>query len=181
MTENDDITVGCLNAYYSEERSNKFYVTDSHISSPMGIIERLNHQVKWNHFIELKGNKIGVVQDYINTNELDDLFSKKIIQKDIAIDDETNISKLAHSRVDLAIIDINVFNYLMTSNSQLIKFKSQLKVNSKFIENKKLYVLFKKNKLGKKYSDIFNRGISKIDTNAITKAYMNSLIKFREP
>jgi hypothetical protein len=43
------------------------------------------------------------------------------------------------------------------------------------VENNMLFVIFKKNDVGKKYVKIFNRGLKKIDIPKIEKDYMDEI------
>lgn len=167
--------IGVLMAYYSKERTEKFIYSDPIASGPIQFVMRKNNVIKWKNLVDLKNKSIGVVQDYINSPELDDLISKKVLKSDPSISDLNNLQKLAHSRTDLAVIDSNVFNYLLKTAPELTTYKDQLVVDTKILEDKKLYVLFTKNKNGMRLAKIFNEGLKKINSEKIAKKYMNEL------
>jgi polar amino acid transport system substrate-binding protein len=177
VAEKDERYIGCLNAYYSKERAKKFIISDPVISSLIKFAERRDNPIKWNHLEDLRGKKIGVVQDYVNTSELEQLFTNKTLYADIAIDDSSNLTKIAYRRVDLAIIDSNVFEYLMNTHLHFKTLKNELILGPKILEEKKLFVLFSKNLKGKKYAQIFNRGLKKINITKLAMDYMDKIKK----
>lgn len=163
---------GVMLAYYSKERSEKFIYSDPVISGEIKFAMRNDNVISWNKFIDLKNKKIGVVQDYVNNPELDKLISDKTLWAEASASDENNITKLAYKRTDLAVVDTNVFDYLVKTAPTLRPFKDQLQIHGKTLEDKKLYVLFSKNEEGMRLVKIFNRGLKKINPSEIAKKYM---------
>lgn len=169
--------IGCFPAYYSKERAKKFIFSNAINISPIRLAYTKDNPIQWKNLIDLKGKRIGIVQDYVNPIELDQLFSNNTLTADVAISDLSNLSKLAYKRIDLAIIDTNVFDYLISTDAYLQSIKNTLLIGTQTIEEKKLFVLFSKSTKGKKYVEIFNRGLKKIDASKITKNYMTTLKK----
>ena len=87
----------------------------------------------------------------------------------MAINDTLNLKKLAAGRVDLAIIDPYVFDYLAGQNSQLT---SLLEINPKIIENKQIYIAFKRSPDGVRWASIFDAGLKKINVTEIMRQYI---------
>lgn len=166
---------GCLLAYYSKERERQFYYSDPVISAPIHFIVRKDKKVRWENLEDLTNKRIGVVQDYVNSVELDRLISQKIIKADPALKDESNIEKLIHGRIDMAVIDKNVFKYLMKATPRFKIYADQLIVDPKVLDDKKLYVLFPKTPEGKKMMQIFNRGLKKINPRDIAQKELDNL------
>lgn len=173
--ETDEKYIGCFPAYYSKERAKKFIFSNPVNISPIKFAEIKNNSIQWKNFADLKGKHIGVVQDYVNPIELDQLFSNKTLTADVAISDLSNLSKLAYKRIDLAIIDNNVFDYLISTDAYLKSVKNILQIGTQTIEEKKLFVLFSKSTKGKKYVEIFNKGLKKIDASKMARNYMIKL------
>ena len=71
----------------------------------------------------------------------------------------------------MAVIDLNVFNYLLKNDSSVKAVADKLQVNGKTLEDKKLFVCFKKSPEGEKALKAFNEGLKKVDPEAIMKKY----------
>lgn len=175
VVENEEGYAGCLLAYYSKERTEKFIYSDPLISGPIRFAMRNDNTIQWNKLKDLKDKKIGVVQDYINSVELDQLLADKALLADMSISDENNLEKLALRRTDLAVVDINVFTYLLKKDPKLKGYKDQIHLSPKNLDEKKMYILFKKNKEGERLSKIFNKGLKKINPSEIVRKYMEKL------
>ena len=92
-----------------------------------------------------------------------------------ASSDLKNLQKLLAGRVDLAVIDKNVMTYLVSTESELKGKQSELTFNPTPLENKDLYICFKKNSRGQQLADAFEEGIGKIDVAAIMNDYFSKL------
>ena len=172
MAKKDKAYVAYFPEYYSKENAAAFLYSDPIGVGPLVFVERKADPVKWDSYDSLKGKRIGVVQDYVNTEELDKRIASKALVADEAPDDTKNLLKVAAGRVDVAVIDLNVFNYLVKNDSSVKAVADKLQVNGKTLEDKKLFVCFKKSPEGEKALKAFNEGLKKIDTDAIMKKYM---------
>lgn len=173
MAKTDKNYIAYFPEYYSKANEADFLYSDPIGVGPLVFVERKSDPVKWDSYDSLKGKKIGVVKDYVNTDELDAKIASKALTADIALDDSKNLLKLAAGRVDVAVIDVNVFNYLIKNDSAVKAVAGQLQVNNKTLEDKKLYVCFKKSPEGEKALKEFNLGLKKIDPEAIMKKLTN--------
>ena len=171
MAKTDKAYVAYFPEYYSKENAATFLYSDPIGVGPLVFIERKEAPVKWDSYDSLKGKKIGVVKDYVNTDELDAKIANKALTADVALDDSKNIQKLAAGRVDVAVIDLNVYNYLVKNDSSVKAVADKLQVNGKVLEDKKIYVCFKKSPEGEKALKAFNEGLKKVDPDAIMKKY----------
>jgi polar amino acid transport system substrate-binding protein len=167
--------IGCLLAYYSKERAEKFIYSDSVISGPIQFAMRNDNIIKWGKLEELKNHRIGIVQDYVNSPELDQLIASKKLLADPSVSDANNLLKLASKRIDLAVVDTNVFTYLLKTSPPLKAYKDQLQISPKVLDEKKLYILFSKSEKGQKFADIFNKGLKKINPAEIAKKYIEKI------
>lgn len=175
VVENKEGYAGCLLAYYSKERAEKFIYSDPVISGPIKFAMRNDKIIPWRKLEDLKDRPIGVVQDYVNSPELDRLFAEKKLFADNSISDTNNLEKLAQKRTDIAVVDANVFTYLLKTNPQLKPFENKLSLDQRTLDDKKLYILFSKSKEGRRLADIFNKGLKKIKPAEIARKYMSSI------
>lgn len=173
MAKSDKAYVAYFPEYYSKANEADFLYSDPIGVGPLVFVERKANPVKWDSYDSLKGKKIGVVQDYVNTEELDAKIANKTLTADVAPDDVKNILKLAAGRIDVAVVDLNVYNLMVKSDAAVKAAAGQLQVNSKILEDKKLFVCFKKSPEGEKALKEFNLGLKKINTDAIMKKLMN--------
>ena len=75
-------------------------------------------------------------------------------------------------RVDLAVIDKNVMQYLFKTEWSLVNQRDQVQFNQKILAEKNLYLCFNKSEEGKRMAEIFNQGLAKIDAAAILKQHL---------
>lgn len=164
--------VGYFPEYYSPEIEKQYFYSDVIGSGVLGFAERENKPVVWNSLDDLAWLKIGVVQDYVNTEELDQKIAQKKLQSDVATNDLKNLLKLNGKRIDLAVVDQNVFNFLINTSPELASAKKQLRFNERILENKSLFVCFRKDPEGERLQKIFNEGLKKININAIMAVHL---------
>lgn len=177
LAQNDDKYDGYFPEYFSSELEKEFIISDSLGESPLGLIERRDNPLKWSSVEELKNYKIGTVQGYINTVEFDKYAASGVIKVEAVNDDSINVKKVAGNRIDGAVIDRLVFEYMVSSDPSLGKFADSLSFNSKLLENKSLHICFKKGSKGEALEKVFNEGLKKIDAKKITQEYMSTLTK----
>ncbi len=158
---------GYFPEYYSDDTANDFIYSEAMGSGPLGFAERKNKSITWSNLTELKSHKIGIVQDYINTTEFDAMVANKSLKTSVTTSDTKNLLKLVNGRLDLAVIDKNVMNYLFKTDAALAKKASTAQFNKTLLEDKKLFICFKKDAQGKELSKIYNEGLKKIDITAI--------------
>lgn len=173
MAKTDKAYIAYFPEYHSKANEADFLYSDPIGVGPLVFVERKADPITWNSYESLKGKRIGVVKGYVNTDELDARIASKALSSDEALDDAKNLLKLAASRVDVAVIDINVFNYLVRNDAAVKAVAGLLQVNGKVLEDKKLYVCFKKSPEGEKALKEFNQGLKKIDAEAIMKKLIN--------
>lgn len=172
MAKNDPHVAGYFPEYYSDDVNKNFHLSAPMGNGPLGFAQRKGDNHSWNSIADLAKTKVGVVQDYVNTAELDDRIAKKQQMADVAIDDTKNLLKLGASHIDLAVVDKNVFNYLMRTDPALKAFNGKLEMNGKLLEDKKLYICFKRSADGAKLKQIFDEGLKKINVTAIMNQYL---------
>lgn len=99
--------------YYSDERTETFFLSDQFASGPLGFYKRKADNITYTKLEDLKQYHIGVVLGYINTAEFD---AADYLQKETVNSDEQNIQKLLLGRIDLIVIDKFVAQYLIKTS-----------------------------------------------------------------
>jgi polar amino acid transport system substrate-binding protein len=163
---------GYFPEYDSAAGRKSFFFSDPIGRSPLGFAERMNSHYQWQQLAELARLRIGVVQGYVNTAELDERIATKRQNADEALDDTQNLLKLDRRHIDLAVIDRYVFDYLIQNDPKLKTARSNLRMNPHLLEEKLLYVCFKPSAEGKRLADILNQGLKRINVEAITHRYL---------
>ncbi len=166
--------MGYFPEYYSPDVAKEFTYSQPMGSGPLGFVEQTSKPVKWNTLTDLKGKRIGVVQDYVNTTEFDNLVASGDLRVSTVVSDSKNLRKIINDRLDLAVIDKNVMDYLFKLDKSLKGKAGLAHFQDKLLEDKKLYICFKKNKMGQQMAEIYNQGLKKIDVNAIMDQFLNA-------
>lgn len=191
LAEGDNEYDGIFPMYYSTERERRLDCSSSIGHGPLGFAERAAAPVTWSTLDDLRAHRIGVVRDYVNTDAFDRLVAAGRIDVDTVSSDTQNLQKLAHGRIDLAVIDRNVFDYL--SRSSLLRDVGEsaapvakngkeaaagdatLRFNAHLLEDKVLYACFKRNAADARLAAVFRAGLRKIDVDAVVAGYMKRL------
>ncbi|MBF4436921.1 ABC transporter, partial [Vibrio anguillarum] len=78
-----------------------------------------------------------------------------------------------HGRISLAVIDSNVFQYLLENTPAIDPIKANLQMNSQLLVEKSLHVAFTNNPEGERWKNILNDGLSRIDVEKIMADYLS--------
>lgn len=169
------------------EMSGFFPVTDAKVTSDFILsktvyssnwvfAERKNRTIKWNNPEDLIPYSIGNVKGY----DLDELLSNVNKQQALKIDespsDELNLLKLANSRIDLALVNATMFEFLMKSSPKLRPFEGEMQLNPKIIRLDDYGVAFKKTALGKEHMLVFNKNFSKQEFTRMVNIYFKTFL-----
>lgn len=164
--------MGYFPEYYSDDVAKEFAYSDAMGTGPLGFAQNAKKPVNWNSLDDLSNFSIGVVRDYVNTTEFDSRVASGKIKVIPVSADVNNMQKVAAGRIDMAVVDKNVMNYLFANDPKLASMKGKASFNSKLLEDKKLYVCFKNSGQGTKLRDIYNQGLQKIDVKAIMDKHL---------
>ncbi|CCO48484.1 putative ABC-type amino acid transport/signal transduction systems, periplasmic component/domain [Vibrio nigripulchritudo SOn1] len=171
LAKNNKNYAGYFPEYHLE--SDDLLLSDSIGSSILGFVERVKDPIKWSTLSDLKPYSIGVVQDYVNTKELDEKIANGTLRASPVLNDASNIRKLGAERISIAVIDEYVFQYLMENDPKLDLLNGELQMNAKRLENKELFIAFTNDDLGRKWREIINQGLKKIKVNQIATQSLN--------
>ena len=145
--------------YYSEERARRCNFSDAIGESPLGLAERRGHAVLWHEVGDLARYRIGTVKSYVNTPAFDQLVSAGKIRTLEALSDQENLGNLIAGKVDAAVVDRNVYAYLLSNNPALRAAAAQLQLDAQVLIVHKLYMCFPRTEAGRNLRDRFNRGL----------------------
>ena len=178
MTERGKVH-GIYPAYYSEERSKKFIISDAYASGGLGFYKRRGSSISFiadpakepeKVLQSLKKYRFGIVRGYTYTKEFD---AADYLKKDIVTDDATNLKKLFKGRIDLAFIDIYVARYIM--HRKYPHYMDELEFMYPAMEQKKLYICFSRAiKDMDKIANDFNEGLNKLKISGEMAQIMDS-------
>ncbi|NYZ17677.1 transporter substrate-binding domain-containing protein [Azospirillum sp. RWY-5-1] len=143
-------------------------------TSPLGFAERSAAPVAWASLDDLKAKRIGVVDGYVNTDELDARIADGRLQGETAPSDLLNLKKLAAGRIDLAVIDRAVMNDLLRTVPELKAAAPTLRFNPAVLEDKSLHIAFRKDARGEAMAKLFAEGLAKIDATLILQQALGS-------
>jgi polar amino acid transport system substrate-binding protein len=163
---------GYFPEYYSSDVAANFTLSQPMGRGPLALAQRKDHRIEWRNIEDLSQWTVGTVQDYVNTPAFDERAAKHQQPIDVAPDDSLNLLKLDAGRVDLAIVDPYVFNWLAENDAKVRTIATKLEINTHQIEVKDLYVCFRRDKEGKRLAEIFNEGLKRIDTAAIMRRFI---------
>ena len=130
-------------------------------TGPIYFVERRDRPISWSTLDDLGARLIGVDASFINTPEIDRRLADGRLHGDASLSDDQNLSKLANRRVDLAIIDANVFAFLL-AKPQFAAIAPLLRLQPKPLETKVLFVDFRNDDRGRRFRDLLNRGLAKL-------------------
>lgn len=127
---------------WPEDCQNGFRFSETIGRSPVGIAERTSSPLSLKQISDLARYKIGVVQDYGNTREINLMIKRGLLHPEIVINDEMNIKKLALGRIDGAFIDANMLKHFILY--EFPEYKNLIRLNPMIIENKRLGICIRK-------------------------------------
>ena len=170
--DSDSQYSGYFPEYFSENIAEEFIYSDPMGSGPLGFAERKDKSISWTTLADLKPYRIGIVQDYINTAEFDAMIANKSLKSSVTTSDDKNLKKLVGGRIDLAVVDKNVMNYLFRTLPSLARKANETQFNSTLLAEKKLFICFKKGPQGENIANIYNEGLKKINIAEIMSKHL---------
>lgn len=171
----DPAVDGVFPTYQSDERNSYCYWSHAIGQSPVGFAERSDAPISWQTLDDLVQAQLGAVQGFVNTPEFDARVAKGSLSVEKATDDTANLRKLLAGRIQAAVIDRNVMRYLLASEPDLRGKAAQLQFNKHLLENKPLFVCFRKDPAGAVLAADMDEGLKKIDAATVAARAMESL------
>ena len=164
------LTEGILDVAYSEERATFLAYSKPVYTIQIGFYTRVDHPIDVHDMSRLKNLRIGTVRGYVNPSA----FTAAHLNTDEAVDDITNLNKLALGRLDLALIDKGLANYLI--NHRLPALRGKVIWLEPSIEKIFVYVGFSKSVPGwEKRLAHFNAGLEEIQKDGTIDRLLNEI------
>lgn len=172
VAKHDPSFVGYYPEYYAKHIESHFIFSPAIGSGPLGFAERRSQPVSWRKLDDLTPYRIGVVQDYVNTEAFDKLVADRTLRADLATSDVQNLLKLAAGRLDLAVVDRYVMNYWLKHAPELAPYQGVLQFNGHLLENKQLFVCFRKDEQGQRMAKLLVQGLARIDAQRLVASHL---------
>ena len=137
---------GLMPEYFNSSRKNEFMYSFPFRGGPLVLYQRKADAVAFSTdpvkdqdraLRALKGKRFGVVRGYLNTPVFDAAF---YLHKEEANDDATNLRKLVYGRIDFAVIDQRVAEYLI--RTQYPDYAGKLEPMQPPLAENPLYIAF---------------------------------------
>ena len=173
VAKRDPSFVGYFPEYYAKHIESQFIFSPAIGSGPLGFAERRSRPVSWRKLDDLTPYRIGVVQDYVNTEAFDKLVADRTLRADPATSDAQNLLKLAAGRLDLAVVDRHVMNYWLKHAPELEPYQDVLQFNARLLENKQLFVCFRRDEQGQRMAKLLAQGLARIDAPRLVASHLS--------
>jgi polar amino acid transport system substrate-binding protein len=153
-----DVVMG---AYFNADRAQKYYYSDRIYSLDLGLIARPGLGVsRYQSLRELSAYRIGVSRGFANSDEFD---AADYLDKDTATYPNLNIRKLFRGRIDMAVMNFDLFRYEAKKEGFCI---CDVTFMDPPLSTEGLYVMASRNiRDGEKIIKDFNRGLLAIRQN----------------
>jgi polar amino acid transport system substrate-binding protein len=141
-------------------------------AGPLGFAVKAGSEIEWQQLSDLATQQIGVVGGYNNTDEFDAAVAAGELNVMATTTDINNLRMLATDRLDMAVIDANVMDYLLLTQAPDIR--EALAFHPRLLEDKTLHVAFSPTARGAELLEVFNKGLEKVDVDALMQAYFEA-------
>ncbi|MCF8490635.1 MAG: ABC transporter substrate-binding protein [Rhodospirillum sp.] len=139
-------------------------------ASILGFVERVEAPVFWKTMDDLTHRTIGVVKGYLNGKTFDGAVAQGKLTVESVLTDVMNLRKVEAGRLDLAVIDRDLLDFLLNDNPETKDLAGQLRFNARALEVKSLYACFHDSKRGNLLRQAFNEGLAVIKVQAATES-----------
>lgn len=164
---------GYFPLYWTPERAERCHLSAPIGTSPLGFAEPADAPLSWTSPDDLAPYRLGTVEGYANTATFDRLAADGVLRVEPVVDDVTNLRKVVAGRIDGAVIDAMVMDYLVATTPDLKASADALAFNERLLEEKTLHVCFRRTPQGKAQRDRFNEGLKKINAAATIAEVMD--------
>lgn len=167
-----------IHGYFPEYRSpqveTRFELSAALGQGPLGLAIRMDSAFDWQSYDDLLGYRLGVVAGYVNTARLDADIASGRQPVLVAGDDATNLRRLAIGRIAAAVIDANVFTYLLANEPRLRATDSRLRMHPRMLEEKSLHIAFARTPAGARAARVTALALRDFDTAALQAEYLRA-------
>lgn len=159
----DPAVIGYFPEYDSADVRKRWLLSEPVGHSELGFAEPYDRPIVWRGPDTLAPLRVGVVQDYVNTAALDARIASGDQPFERSVSDRINLLKLAHRRVDVAVVDRFVFAWLMANDPMLHTYFGELVINPHLLERKTLHVAFRHDNAGRRAAKLLAEGLRRLD------------------
>lgn len=157
---------GYFPEYYAAHIETQFIFSPAIGSGPLGLVYHRDEPIVWQRLTDLQAYTLGVVEGYVNTAALDAAIAAGKQPVEAVSSDQLNLRKVAAKRIPAAIIDANVMNYWLERDALLGHAREQLKFHEQLLEQKPLYVCFRRNARGQQLVQAMQKALPTISSDA---------------
>lgn len=148
----------------------QFILSASIGTSLVGLAQHKNRKLYLSDAMSLTRYKLGVVQDYVNTKQIDQLIANGTIKPVVAINDRQNLVRVLNGDIDAAVIDKKVMQYLLQHDEKLRQHAAaQLEFNDTISEAISLHIAFSRYHYDSGLSHRFNQTLLQLEQEAQPK------------
>jgi polar amino acid transport system substrate-binding protein len=153
--EKDPSFDGYFPEYYSKEREQACYLSQSIGNSVLGLATLRTSPIAWNSIADLAPYTLGIVDGYLNGEALDQAIQAKRQPVVAEASDAVNIQKLRAGKLRGIVVDKNVLRYTLarTGGAEQIAF------NARPIAQLSLHVCFRRTPAGLQMRNAFDTAL----------------------
>jgi len=166
---------GYFPEYFSQERQAACHLSQSIGTSVLGIATLKTALIKWTKLSDLETVRLGVVDGYLNGEELDAAIKNKRQSVDVAPSDAANIAKLRGGKIRGIVVDKNVLDYTLYK----LKDTGNVVFNPRPIARLTLHVCFKRTPGGLAMRDAFDVTLMQTDLAKLEAEYFQQMFSSR--
>ncbi len=164
---------GYFPKYFANDLDKRWHISTSVGSSVLGMAQQAGPLIHWRRLEDLASYRIGVVTGYINTREFDALMTSKHLNTFAVDGDHLNLRKLQRDRLDLAVIDRDVFYWLTYHDDRL--HPEQLQFNPKILGYKSLHIMFRPDQ--QQLQQRVNNALARLDIKQLSEDYQRRYLQ----
>jgi len=158
---------GIVMFWHNTEREQWFIFSDPLPTSQVGFYKRKNDTISFTTYANLKSYRIGVCRGYANPPG----FDEAQLKTDVVTTDKQNLQKLQAKRIDLALIEKRMAQYLI--QTEFPQFAAELEWMKPPLEIKQQYLGVSKKAVAyeQKLHD-FNQGLKQLTDEGVVKSIL---------
>lgn len=165
--EQDPFFDGYFPEYYSKEREQACYLSQSIGNSVLGVATLKASPIHWTAIADLAPYRLGVVDGYLNGEALDQAIQAKRQPVESGASDAINIQKLRAGHVRGIVVDKNVLSYTVSRTGGA----EQIAFNTRPIAQLSLHVCFRRTPAGLRMRNTFDTALQQYNLTQLESSY----------
>ena len=166
---------GYFPEYYSKERDAACHLSQSIGTSVLGIATLKSAPIKWNKPSDLGAYTLGVVDGYLNGEELDAAIKEKRQAVELGSSDAANVTKLLAGKIRGIVVDKNVLDYTLYKLNK----PGGAVFNPRPLASLSLHICFKRTPSGLAMRDAFDAALKQTDLAKLEADYFQQMFSQR--